>query len=339
MRELGGLCVIGTERHESRRIDNQLRGRSGRQGDPGESQFYLSLEDELMRRFGSERIKALLERMNLSEEESVIKSRMLTRQVEGAQKRVEGNNYDTRKQVLQYDDVMREQREIIYAERYDVITANRDLSPEIHAMIRRTIDRIVDGNSRAEVSERLAAILNFAKYNLVSEDSISESDLEGKSDQEIKAYLFERASEVYDNQIAKLRDEESVREFQKVLILRVVDSKWTDHIDALDQLRQAVGLRGYAQNNPVVEYQAESFRMFNAMIGSIEFDVTRLMMKAQIHEQERPRTEHNISTTATRNISAKIPNLLKDIDLSKVKRNDLCPCGSGKKFKNCHGRK
>jgi len=130
-----------------------------------------------------------------------------------------------------------------------------------------------------------------------------------------------------------------VREFQKVLILRVVDSKWTDHIDALDQLRQAVGLRGYAQNNPVVEYQAESFRMFNAMIGSIEFDVTRLMMKAQIHEQERPRTEHNISTTATRNISAKIPNLLKDIDLSKVKRNDLCPCGSGKKFKNCHGRK
>ena len=339
VRELGGLCVIGTERHESRRIDNQLRGRSGRQGDPGESQFYLSLEDELMRRFGSERIKALLERMNLSEEESVIKSRMLTRQVEGAQKRVEGNNYDTRKQVLQYDDVMREQREIIYAERYDVITANRDLSPEIHAMIRRTIDRIVDGNSRAEASERLAAILNFAKYNLVSEDSISESDLEGKSDQEIKTYLFERASEVYDNQIAKLRDEESVREFQKVLILRVVDSKWTDHIDALDQLRQAVGLRGYAQNNPVVEYQAESFRMFNAMIGSIEFDVTRLMMKAQIHEQERPRTEHNISTTATRNISAKIPNLLKDIDLSKVKRNDLCPCGSGKKFKNCHGRK
>ena len=230
-----------------------FRSRSGRQGDPGESQFYLSLEDELMRRFGSERIKALLERMNLSEEESVIKSRMLTRQVEGAQKRVEGNNYDTRKQVLQYDDVMREQREIIYAERYDVITANRDLSREIHAMIRRTIDRIVDGNSRAEASEKLAAILNFAKYNLVSEDSISESDLEGKSDQEIKAYLFECASEVYDNQIAKLRDEESVREFQKVLILRVVDSKWTDHIDALDQLRQAVGLRGYAQNNPVVE--------------------------------------------------------------------------------------
>lgn len=339
VRELGGLCVIGTERHESRRIDNQLRGRSGRQGDPGESQFYLSLEDDLMKRFGSERIKALLDRMNLSEEESVIKSRMLTRQVEAAQKRVEGNNYDTRKQVLQYDDVMREQREIIYSQRYDVITADRDLAPEIHAMIRRTINRIVDGSSHSDHDERIEAILNFAKYNLVAEDSISADDLEGKSNQEIKDYLMERASEVYANQVSKLRDEEAVQEFQKVLILRVVDNKWTDHIDALDQLRQAVGLRGYAQNNPVVEYQAEGFRMFNDMIGSIEFDVTRLMMKAQIHEQERPRTEHSISTTATRNIAAQNPNLPKDVDLSSVKRNDLCPCGSGKKFKNCHGRK
>lgn len=339
VRELGGLCVIGTERHESRRIDNQLRGRSGRQGDPGESQFYLSLEDDLMKRFGSERIKALLDRMNLSEEESVIKSRMLTRQVEAAQKRVEGNNYDTRKQVLQYDDVMREQREIIYSQRYDVITADRDLAPEIHAMIRRTINRIVDGSSHSDHDEKIEAILNFAKYNLVAEDSISAGDLEGKSNQEIKDYLMERASEVYANQVSKLRDEEAVQEFQKVLILRVVDNKWTDHIDALDQLRQAVGLRGYAQNNPVVEYQAEGFRMFNDMIGSIEFDVTRLMMKAQIHEQERPRTEHSISTTATRNIAAQNPNLPKNVDLSSVKRNDLCPCGSGKKFKNCHGRK
>ena len=339
VRELGGLCVIGTERHESRRIDNQLRGRSGRQGDPGESQFYLSLEDDLMKRFGSERIKAVLDRMNLSEEESVIKSRMLTRQVEAAQKRVEGNNYDTRKQVLQYDDVMREQREIIYSQRYDVITADRDLAPEIHAMIRRTINRIVDGSSHSDHDEKIEAILNFAKYNLVAEDSISADDLEGKSNQEIKDYLMERASEVYANQVSKLRDEEAVQEFQKVLILRVVDNKWTDHIDALDQLRQAVGLRGYAQNNPVVEYQAEGFRMFNDMIGSIEFDVTRLMMKAQIHEQERPRTEHSISTTATRNIAAQNPNLPKDVDLSSVKRNDLCPCGSGKKFKNCHGRK
>ena len=337
VRELGGLCVIGTERHESRRIDNQLRGRSGRQGDPGESQFYLSLEDDLMKRFGSERLKGIFERLNMSDE--AIESRMLTRQVEAAQKRVEGNNYDTRKQVLQYDDVMREQREIIYAQRYDVITADRDLAPEIHAMIRRTIGRIVDAHARSKEDEKLEAILNFAKYNLLPEDSISRSDLAGLSDQAIKDELFQRALKVYDSQVAKLRDEDAVKEFQKVLILRVVDNKWTDHIDALDQLRNAVGLRGYAQNNPVVEYQAEGFRMFNDMIGSIEFDVTRLMMKAQIHEQERPQTEHNISTTATRNIAAQQTQLPKDVDLSQIGRNDQCPCGSGKKFKNCHGKR
>ena len=337
VRELGGLCVIGTERHESRRIDNQLRGRSGRQGDPGESQFYLSLEDDLMKRFGSDRLKGVFERLNMSEE--AIESRMLTRQVEAAQKRVEGNNYDTRKQVLQYDDVMREQREIIYAQRYDVITADRDLAPEIHAMIKRTIGRVVDAHSRSKEEEKIKAILNFAKYNLLPEGSISEEDLAGLSDRDIKDELFQRALKVYDSQISKLRDEDAVKEFQKVLILRVVDNKWTDHIDALDQLRNAVGLRGYAQNNPVVEYQAEGFRMFNDMIGSIEFDVTRLMMKAQIHEQERPQTEINISTTATRNIAAQRANLPADVDLSRIGRNELCPCGSGKKFKNCHGRR
>ena len=337
VRELGGLCVIGTERHESRRIDNQLRGRSGRQGDPGESQFYLSLEDDLMKRFGSERLKGIFERLNMSEE--AIESRMLTRQVEAAQKRVEGNNYDTRKQVLQYDDVMREQREIIYAQRYDVITADRDLAPEIHAMIKRTIGRVVDGHARAKQDEKLEAILNFAKYNLLPEDSISIEDLSGLSDKAIKEELFQRALKVYDSQVSKLRDEEAVKEFQKVLILRVVDNKWTDHIDALDQLRNAVGLRGYAQNNPVVEYQAEGFRMFNDMIGSIEFDVTRLMMKAQIHEQERPQAEHHISTTATRNIAAHQANIPEDLDLSQIGRNELCPCGSGKKFKNCHGKR
>lgn len=337
VRELGGLCVIGTERHESRRIDNQLRGRSGRQGDPGESQFYLSLEDDLMKRFGSERLKGIFERLNMSEE--AIESRMLTRQVEAAQKRVEGNNYDTRKQVLQYDDVMREQREIIYTQRYDVITADRDLAPEIQAMIKRTIGRVVDGHARAKQDEKLEAILNFAKYNLLPEDSITMEDLSGLSDKAIKEELFQRALKVYDSQVSKLRDEEAVKEFQKVLILRVVDNKWTDHIDALDQLRNAVGLRGYAQNNPVVEYQAEGFRMFNDVIGSIEFDVTRLMMKAQIHEQERPQAERHISTTATRNIAAHQASMPEDLDLSQIGRNELCPCGSGKKFKNCHGKR
>ena len=340
VRELGGLCVIGTERHESRRIDNQLRGRSGRQGDPGESQFYLSLEDDLMRRFGSDRIKAFLDRMNLDEEDAVIRSRMLTRQVESAQKRVEGNNYDTRKQVLQYDDVMREQREIIYAERRDVITADRDLGPEIKAMIKRTIKRTVEAHSHSDRDEALAAILNFAKNNLVDEQSIQQSDLENLSFDEIKEELFNRAMVVYDAQMAKLKTPDAVKEFQKVLILMVVDNKWTDHIDALDQLRQSVGLRGYAQNNPVVEYQSEGFRMFQAMIGAIEFDVTRTMMKAQIHQQERERVSQNATTMAEKNIAAQTPNqATQDIDFSHVKRNDSCPCGSGKKFKNCHGRK
>ncbi len=337
VRELGGLCVIGTERHESRRIDNQLRGRSGRQGDPGESQFYLSLEDELMRRFGSDRIKAILDRFIEEDSDVVIKSRMLTNQVESAQKRVEGNNYDTRKQVLQYDDVMREQREIIYAQRYDVITAERDLGPEIKAMIQRTIDRAVDSHSRLPQEEGQEGILSFARTNILPEDAISLSDLEGLKNQELKDLLYDKALKIYDRQIAKLRDQEAVIEFQKVLILMVVDNQWTDHIDALDQLRSAVGLRGYAQNNPVVEYQSEGFRMFQDMIGAIEFDVTRTMMKAQIHEQEREREADFATTASEKNISAQ--TISGDSDFKGVGRNDKCPCGSGKKFKNCHGRK
>ncbi len=339
VRELGGLCVIGTERHESRRIDNQLRGRSGRQGDPGESQFYLSFEDDLMKRFAPDRVKNMLERMNLDQEEAALKHRMLTRQVETAQKRVEGNNYDSRKQILQYDDVMREQREIIYSQRHDVITADRDLGPEIKAMIKRTIDRQVEDHKRTKREEALQAILRFARTNLLDEASISLSDLEGKTDAQIKDLLFEKAEAVYQSQMEKLREPERVREFQKVLILRVVDNKWTDHIDSLDQLRQAVSLRGYAQNNPVVEYQSEAFSMFTDMIASIEFDVTRLMMKAQIHanvKRERVREAH---TTAVKNI---IPGQAKpkeaDVSFDGVGRNDMCPCGSGKKFKNCHGR-
>ncbi|WP_105202961.1 preprotein translocase subunit SecA [Streptococcus suis] len=341
VRELGGLCVIGTERHESRRIDNQLRGRSGRQGDPGESQFYLSLEDDLMKRFGSERIKVFMERMNLTEEESVIKSKMLTRQVESAQKRVEGNNYDSRKQVLQYDDVMREQREIIYRQRQDVITANRDLAPEIKAMMKRTIERQVAGHFLGSKDEAIDGIIKFAHANLVDDDTLSKATFEAMNQKEIVEELYERALRVYDSQVKKLRDEERVREFQKVLILRVVDNKWTDHIDALDQLRNAVSLRGYAQNNPIVEYQSEAFTMFNDMIGAIEFEVTRLMMKAQIHDNiERERTSQEAHTTAVKNI---MPNqshaIQENVSFEGVDRNDPCPCQSGKKFKNCHGRK
>ncbi|HGD2726260.1 TPA: preprotein translocase subunit SecA [Streptococcus agalactiae] len=338
VRELGGLCVIGTERHESRRIDNQLRGRSGRQGDPGESQFYLSLEDDLMRRFGTDRIKVVLERMNLAEDDTVIKSKMLTRQVESAQRRVEGNNYDTRKQVLQYDDVMREQREIIYANRREVITAARDLGPELKGMIKRTIKRAVDAHSRSDKNTAAEAIVNFARSALLDEEAITVSELRGLKEAEIKELLYERALAVYEQQIAKLKDPEAIIEFQKVLILMVVDNQWTEHIDALDQLRNSVGLRGYAQNNPIVEYQSEGFRMFQDMIGSIEFDVTRTLMKAQIHEQERERASQHATTTAEQNISAQhVPMNNESPEYQGIKRNDKCPCGSGMKFKNCHG--
>ena len=341
VRELGGLCVIGTERHESRRIDNQLRGRSGRQGDPGESQFYLSLEDDLMKRFGSERIKVFMERMNLSEEESVIKSKMLTRQVESAQKRVEGNNYDTRKQVLQYDDVMREQREIIYKQRQDVITADRDLAPEIKAMMKRTIERQVEGHFLGSKDEAIDGIIKFAHTTLVEDGTLHAESFKPMNKKEIIDELYELALRVYDSQVKKLRDEDRIREFQKVLILRVVDNKWTDHIDAMDQLRNAVSLRGYAQNNPIVEYQSESFNMFNDMIGAIEFEVTRLMMKAQIHDNiERERSVQESRTTAVKNIMPNQPVQTKDaVSFEGVDRNDPCPCQSGKKFKNCHGRK
>ena len=341
VRELGGLCVIGTERHESRRIDNQLRGRSGRQGDPGESQFYLSLEDDLMKRFGSERIKVFMERMNLSEEESVIKSKMLTRQVESAQKRVEGNNYDIRKQVLQYDDVMREQREIIYKQRQDVITADRDLAPEIKAMMKRTIERQVEGHFLGSKDEAIDGIIKFAHSTLVEDGTLHAESFKSMNKKEIIDELYELALRVYDSQVKKLRDEDRIREFQKVLILRVVDNKWTDHIDAMDQLRNAVSLRGYAQNNPIVEYQSESFNMFNDMIGAIEFEVTRLMMKAQIHDNiERERSVQESRTTAVKNIMPNQPVQTKDaVSFEGVDRNDPCPCQSGKKFKNCHGRK
>ncbi|EET99150.1 pre protein translocase subunit SecA [Enterococcus faecalis T2] len=343
--ELGGLAVIGTERHESRRIDNQLRGRAGRQGDPGVSQFYLSLEDDLMKRFGSERIKTFLERMNVQEEDAVIQSKMFTRQVESAQKRVEGNNYDTRKNVLQYDDVMREQREVIYAQRQEVIMEENDLSDVLMGMVKRTIGRVVDSHTQLEKEEwNLDGIVDFAASTLVHEDTISKEDLENKSAEEIKDYLVARAQEVFEEKSQQLNGQEQLLEFEKVVILRVVDTKWTDHIDAMDQLRQSVGLRAYGQNNPLVEYQTEGYSMYNNMVGSIEYEVTRLFMKSEIRQNvqreqvaqgqaEHPETEQDAA--AQSNTSAKRQPVRVD---KKVGRNDLCPCGSGKKFKNCHGR-
>ena len=285
VRELGGLAVIGTERHESRRIDNQLRGRSGRQGDPGVSQFYLSLEDDLMLRFGTDRVKRFLETMNLDDEDAVIQSKMITKQVESAQKRVEGNNYDTRKQVLQYDDVMRAQREVIYKQRQQVIMEEKSLKPVIMPMIKRTVEHVVQMHVVGEQKEwDLQGIVDFAVSAMVPEDSISVSDLEGKTVDEMVSYLMDRAEANYKTKEKQLYDASQMLEFEKVVILRVVDSHWTDHIDEMDQLRQSIGLRGYGQLNPLVEYQSDGFKMFEQMIGDIEYEVTRLFLKAEIRQ-------------------------------------------------------
>ena len=287
VKELGGLCVIGTERHESRRIDNQLRGRSGRQGDPGATQFYLSLEDDLMKRFGGEKMQAIWERLNLTDEEddNFIQSKMLTRQVESSQKRVEGNNYDTRKSVLEYDEVMREQREIIYSQRLQIINEDQSLEKVTKGMIRRTIHRVVESHTLTDQKEwNLEGIVDFAHNSICAPDELSISDLEGKSAAEIEELLYEKAMEIYKEKQEQLNGDNQMLEFEKVVILRVVDRKWTDHIDDMDQLRQSVGLRGYAQIDPLTEYQTEGYERFQQMIAAIDYDVTRILMKSQIRQ-------------------------------------------------------
>ena len=287
VKELGGLCVIGTERHESRRIDNQLRGRSGRQGDPGATQFYLSLEDDLMKRFGGEKMQAICERLNLTDEgdDNFIQSKMLTRQVESSQKRVEGNNYDTRKSVLEYDEVMREQREIIYSQRLQIINEDQSLEKVTKGMIRRTIHRVVESHTLTDQKEwNLEGIVDFAHNSICAPDELSISDLEGKSAAEIEGILNEKAMEIYKEKQEQLNGDNQMLEFEKVVILRVVDRKWTDHIDDMDQLRQSVGLRGYAQIDPLTEYQTEGYERFQQMIAAIDYDVTRILMKSQIRQ-------------------------------------------------------
>lgn len=288
VRELGGLAVIGTERHESRRIDNQLRGRSGRQGDPGLSQFYLSLEDDLMLRFGSEKIKDLLQSMKIADDDAVIQSKMITKQVESAQKRVEGNNYDTRKQVLQYDDVMRAQREVIYKQRQQIILEEKSLKKVIMDMIRRTVKHEVEIHTQGDKSEwNLNELAEFAEANMVKEGTISADDFAGKTPDEMIDYLMDRAEENYKHKEKQLNDSEQMLEFEKVVILRVVDDHWTNHIDEMDQLRQSIGLRGYGQLNPLVEYQSDGYQMFERMVADIETDVTKLFLKAEIRQNIR----------------------------------------------------
>ncbi|MFQ3625647.1 preprotein translocase subunit SecA [Lactobacillus johnsonii] len=285
VKELGGLAVIGTERHESRRIDNQLRGRSGRQGDPGVTRFYLSLEDDLMKRFGGDRVKLFLDRISDNDDDKVIESRMITKQVESAQKRVEGNNYDTRKQTLQYDDVMRTQREIIYGERMQVISEDKSLKPVLMPMIKRTIDHQIDMYTQGDKKDwRNDQIRDFISSAITDEETTKKLNMKHLSAEELKKRLYQIAEDNYAEKEKQLADPEQMLEFEKVVILRVVDERWTDHIDAMDQLRQSISLRGYGQLNPLVEYQESGYRMFEEMISNIEFDATRLFMKAQIRQ-------------------------------------------------------
>ena len=286
VKELGGLAVIGTERHESRRIDDQLRGRSGRQGDPGFSRFYLSLEDDLMKRFGSERVKQIWENLNMDEEEDIsIENPMLTRQVESAQKRVEGNNYDTRKSVLEYDEVMREQREIIYSQRQQVINETKSLDDIMWGMIKRAMEGLVDQYTEEEGEEwNIEGLYDVLTTEILRADDLELSDLNGKNPEELKTLITDKAHARFQEKLDNINNKDLILEFEKVIILRAVDTRWTDHIDAMDQLRQGVGLRAYAQNNPLVEYQTEGYERFNDMISGIEYDATRIFMNSEIRQ-------------------------------------------------------
>ncbi|MFE4351010.1 preprotein translocase subunit SecA [Peribacillus butanolivorans] len=336
VKELGGLAVIGTERHESRRIDNQLRGRSGRQGDPGVTQFYLSMEDELMRRFGSDNMKSMMARLGMDDSQP-IQSKMVTRAVESAQKRVEGNNFDSRKQLLQYDDVLRQQREIIYKQRFDVMESE-NLREIVETMIEASIQRNVAAFAPMGDEEgwNLQGLVDYLNGNLFNEGSITIEDLEGKNESELVEIILGKVKEDYDQKEAEL-SEDQMREFEKVIVLRAVDSKWMDHIDAMEQLRQGIHLRAYGQIDPLREYQSEGFAMFEAMIASMEDEVAKYIMKAEIRNNlERTEVIKGQAVNPKEEDGGKVkkaPARKKD----EVGRNALCPCGSGKKYKNCHG--
>ncbi|WP_342603475.1 preprotein translocase subunit SecA [Peribacillus sp. FSL E2-0159] len=336
VKELGGLAVIGTERHESRRIDNQLRGRSGRQGDPGVTQFYLSMEDELMRRFGSDNMKNMMARLGMDDSQP-IQSKMVTRAVESAQKRVEGNNFDSRKQLLQYDDVLRQQREIIYKQRFDVMESE-NLREIVETMITASIQRNVVAFAPMGDEEgwNLQGLVDYLNGNLFNEGSITVADLEGKNESELVDFILAKVKESYDQKEEEL-SEEQMREFEKVIVLRAVDSKWMDHIDAMEQLRQGIHLRAYGQIDPLREYQSEGFAMFEAMIASMEDEVAKYIMKAEIRNNlERKEVIKGQAVNPKEEDGGKVkkaPARKKE----DVGRNALCPCGSGKKYKNCHG--
>ena len=333
--EVGGLAVIGTERHESRRIDNQLRGRSGRQGNVGVTQFYLSLEDDLMRRFGSDKMKSMMTKLGMDDNQP-IQSGMVSRAVESAQKRVEGNNFDARKRLLQYDDVLRQQREVIYKEREEVLNTD-NMRALVENMINESIENAVAVHTQGEQKDwNLQGLIDYVSANLLDEGELTVADFEGLTAEQIVNVIKEVALTRY-NEKEQLMTPERMREFEKVILLRAIDTKWIDHIDAMDQLRQGIHLRAYGQNDPLREYQQEGFAMFEDMVDSIREDVTKYAMKAEIRNNlQREEVAKGQAVNPKEEGNAK-PKKMPVRKATEVGRNDPCPCGSGKKYKNCHG--
>ncbi|MBE5829124.1 MAG: preprotein translocase subunit SecA [Butyrivibrio sp.] len=334
-REAGGLKIIGTERHESRRIDNQLRGRSGRQGDPGESKFYLSLEDNLMRLFGSERLISMFNALHIPEGQEIEHS-SLSRAIESAQKKIESNNYAIRKNLLEYDQVNNEQREIIYAERKRVLNGE-SMRDSIYKMITDIVESSVDtviGEENNADNWNLAE-LNEILLPTVPLKKINRGRIENLTKSGIKQQLKEEAVKLYEAKEAEFPEPETIREIERVILLKVIDRKWMDHIDDMDQLRQGIGLQAYGQRDPKLEYKLEGYEMFDDMTRNIEEDTVRLLF--HVHIEERVEREQVAKVTGTNKDDSVAKAPIKRVE-AKVYPNDPCPCGSGKKFKNCHGK-
>ncbi|HCY8240308.1 TPA: preprotein translocase subunit SecA [Staphylococcus aureus] len=337
--ELGGLAVIGTERHESRRIDDQLRGRSGRQGDKGDSRFYLSLQDELMIRFGSERLQKMMSRLGL-DDSTPIESKMVSRAVESAQKRVEGNNFDARKRILEYDEVLRKQREIIYNERNSIID-EEDNSQVVDAMLRSTLQRSINYYiNTADDEPEYQPFIDYINDIFLQEGDITEDDIKGKDAEDIFEVVWAKIEAAYQSQKDIL--EEQMNEFERMILLRSIDSHWTDHIDTMDQLRQGIHLRSYAQQNPLRDYQNEGHELFDIMMQNIEEDTCKFILKSVVQVEDNIEREKTTEFGEAKHVSAEDgKEKVKPKPIVKgdqVGRNDDCPCGSGKKFKNCHGK-
>ncbi len=335
--ELGGLRIIGTERHESRRIDNQLRGRSGRQGDPGESKFYLSLEDDLMRLFGSERVMSLYDTLKIPEGEE-IQHKTISNFVEKAQKKIESNNFAIRKNLLEYDRVNNEQRDIIYKERRRVLDGE-DMHEVILKMLKDDIGACVDTVCSSEAAPEewnIVELDNMIREIIPFEESVTFTDEEIKKGdtEELKERLYNAAVELYHEKEKEFPSPEDMREIERIILLKVIDRKWTDHIDDMEQLKQGIGLQSLGQRDPVVEYKFAGYDMFNEMTRAIQEDTVKLLLRVKV-EQKVEREEVNKVTGTNKDDTVSRGPVKK---AKKIGRNDLCPCGSGKKYKNCCGR-